>query len=124
NAPGSGLATSVESRSLSSMLLVGGARLSYTTSFDWGVLVPNAVVEWNHELRNDPQTVVARLLADPTQTPMIITDTAPGSNYFNLGMGLNAVLPKGRSGFLLWEHLTGYSGAHENRYSIGVRIEF
>ena len=42
----------------------------------------------------------------------------------NVGIGLNAVLPKGRSGFLLWEHLTGYAGAHENRYSVGVRIEF
>ena len=124
NAPGSGLATSIESRSLTSALLIGGARVSYTTSFDWGVLVPNATVEWNHELKNDPQTIVARFLADPTQTPMTITDQAPDSNYFNLGLGLNAVLPKGRSAFLLWEHLAGYSGAHENRYSIGVRIEF
>ena len=124
NAPGAGLATSVDARSVNSALAVTGARFSYTTSFDWGVLVPNALVEWNHELRNDPQVVVTRLVADPTQTPMVITDQAPDQNYFNIGIGLNAVLPKGRSGFFLWEHLTGYSGAHENRFSLGIRIEF
>ena len=124
NAPGSGLATAVDARSVNSALAVLGARLSYTTSFDWGVLVPNAVIEWNHELKNDPQTVVMRFVADPTQTPMSIKDQAPDQNYFNVGLGLNAVLPKGRSGFFLWEHLTGYAGAHENRYSVGIRIEF
>jgi outer membrane autotransporter protein len=124
NAPGAGLATAVDSRSVNTMTAIAGARVSYTTSFDWGVLVPNAVIEWNHELRNDPQTVITRFVADPTQTPMAITDQAPDENYFNVGIGLNAVLPKGRSGFLLWEHLVGYSGAHDNRYSIGIRIEF
>jgi len=124
NAPGAGLATSVDARSVNSAVMVGGARISYTTSFDWGVLVPNALIEWNHELRNDPQVVVTRFVADPTQTPMLLTDQPPDSNYFNIGLGLNAVLPKGRSAFFLWEHLTGYSGAHENRYSLGIRIEF
>jgi uncharacterized protein with beta-barrel porin domain len=124
NAPGAGLATAVDSRSSNSLTAIAGARVSFTTSFDWGVLVPNAVLEWNHELRNDPQTVITRFIADPTQTPMAITDQAPDQNYFNVGFGLNAVLPKGRSGFLLWEHLVGYAGAHENRYSLGIRIEF
>lgn len=124
NAAGSGLGTSVDSRSINSALAVLGTRFSYTTSFDWGVLVPNAVVEWNHELKNDPQVVVTRFLADPTQTPIVITGQPADENYFNLGIGLNAVLPQGRSGFLLWEHLTGYSGVHENRYSLGIRVEF
>jgi outer membrane autotransporter protein len=114
----------VESRSLNSELIVLGSRFSYTTSMDWGVLVPNATIEWNHQLKNDPQTLVTRFLADPTQTPIVITSNAPDQDYFNLGVGLNAVLPKGRSGYLLWEHLVGYSGAHENRFSLGIRIEF
>jgi len=124
NSPGAGLATSVDARSVNSLLAVGGLRASYTTSFDWGVLVPNALLEWNHDLRNDPQTVITRFIADPTQTPMAITDQPADQNYFNVGFGLNAVLPKGRSAFFLWEHLVGYSGAHENRFSLGIRIEF
>lgn len=124
NAPGAGLATSVNSRSLSSMLGIVGGRLSYTTSFDWGVLVPNATLEWNHEFRNDPQVVVTRFLADPTQTPIVITDQAPDQDYFNFGLGLNALFPKGRSGYVTWEHLVGYTGAHDNRFSLGIRIEF
>jgi outer membrane autotransporter protein len=124
NAPGAGLGTRVEARAFNSALGVLGGRVSRAISFDWGVLVPNAVVEWNHEFRNDPQTVVTRFLADPTQTPIVLTDRAPDANYFNLGIGLNAVLPQGRSGYFYYEHVAGLSGAHENRFSLGIRIEF
>jgi len=123
-APGAGLGTLVEGRSLSSLLGVLGARASFTHSYDWGVLVPNALLEWNHEFRNDAQTVITRFLADPTQTPVVLTDVPPDSNYLNIGIGLNAVLPQGRSGFIYFEHMAGYAGAHENRLSIGIRIEF
>jgi uncharacterized protein YhjY with autotransporter beta-barrel domain len=123
-AQGGGLGTSVEGRSATSELAVLGARVSHATSYDWGVLVPNALLEWNHEFNNDAHNVVSRFLADPTQTPIVLTDTPPDTNYFNIGIGLNAVLPKGRSGFVYLEHLAGYSGAHENRLSIGIRIEF
>lgn len=124
NGAGAGLGTSVASRSMNSMLGLVGARVSYTTSFDWGVLVPNAVVEWNHEFRNDPQTVVVRFLADPTQTPISLTDRAPDSNYFNLGFGLNAVFAQGRSAYVYYQHMAGYSGAHSDQLSLGIRIEF
>jgi outer membrane autotransporter protein len=124
NAAGAGLGTSVASRSMNSMLGVAGARVSYAMSTDWGVLVPNAVVEWNHEFRNDPQTVVVRFLADPTQTPISLTDQAPDSNYFNIGLGLNAVFAQGRSAYVYYEHVAGYSGAHSNQLSLGIRIEF
>jgi uncharacterized protein YhjY with autotransporter beta-barrel domain len=124
NAAGAGLGTSVASRSMNSMLGVAGARVSYTLSTDWGVLVPNAVVEWNHEFRNDPQTVVVRFLADPTQTPISLTDQTPDSNYFNLGLGLNAVFAQGRSAYVYYEHMAGYAGAHSNQLSLGIRIEF
>lgn len=123
-APGAGLVTSVESRSLSNALGVIGGRLSHTTSFDWGVLIPNATLEFNHEFRNDPQTIVTRFVFDPTQTPITLTDQPPDSSYFNVGIGLNAVFPNGRSGFIAWEHLVGFAGAHENRFSLGIRIEF
>ncbi len=123
-APGAGLITSVASRSLDSNLGVIGGRISYTTSFDWGILIPNAMLEWNHEFRNDPQTIVTRFVYDPTQTPIVITDKPPDNSYFNVGIGLNAVLPGGRSGYFSWEHLVGFAGAHENRFSLGIRIEF
>jgi outer membrane autotransporter protein len=123
-APGAGLGTEVDSRSFTSELGVLGARFTRTISMDWGVLVPNALVEWNHEFKDDPQTVVTRFLADPTQTPIFVTDPRIDQNYFNLGIGLNAILPKGRSGFLYYEHVTGLSGIHENRLSVGVRVEF
>jgi len=124
NGPGSGLGTSVDSRSFNSMMGVLGGRLSYTASMDWGVLVPNAVLEWNHEFHNNTQTVVTRFLADPTQTPIVLTSPAQDQNFFNIGIGLNAILPQGRSGYFYYEHVAGLAGVHENRFSLGIRIEF
>ena len=124
DAPGGGLITSVDSRSANSLLGLIGARFSVATSHNWGILIPNATIEWNHEFRNDPQTVVTRFVADPTQTAIVIRDQPLDSSYFNLGIGLNAIFPGGRSGYLTWEHLAGYAGARENRFSIGIRIEF
>jgi outer membrane autotransporter protein len=122
--PGGGLGTSVDSRSFNSMLGLLGGRLSYTASMDWGVLVPNAVFEWNHEFHNNPQTVVTRFLADPTQTPIVLSSPAQDQNFFNIGLGLNAILPQGRSGYFYYEHVAGLAGVHENRFSLGIRIEF
>ena len=67
---------------------------------------------------------MTRFLADPTATPIVVSDPKLDNSYFNLGLGLNAVFPQGRSGYVYYEHVAGLSGAHENRLSLGVRIEF
>lgn len=67
---------------------------------------------------------MTRFVFDPTPTPITLTDQPSDSSYFNVGIGLNAILPGGRSGYIAWEHLVGFIGPHENRFSLGIRIEF
>ena len=51
SANGAGLGVSVDKRTVNSEVGVIGARASYAVSRSWGVLVPNAVIEWNHEFK-------------------------------------------------------------------------
>jgi outer membrane autotransporter protein len=123
-AAGFGLATAVDSRSRNNEIGVLGALFSYTTSQDWGVLVPNARLEFSHNFEDKPQTVVSRFLSDPTNTPIIVTDPRLDQDFYNIGIGLNAIWPQGRSGYLAYEYVGGLTGAHLSRFEAGFRIEF
>jgi uncharacterized protein YhjY with autotransporter beta-barrel domain len=124
SAAGFGLATQVDSRSRSNELGVIGALFGYTMSQNWGVLVPNARLEWSHDFKTDPQTVVSRFLSDPTQTPIVVTDPRLDHNFYDIGLGLNAIWPQGRSGYVSYEHIAGLTGGHLDRFEAGFRIEF
>ncbi|HXR63026.1 MAG TPA: autotransporter domain-containing protein [Rudaea sp.] len=124
SAPGFGLATEVDSRSRTNEIGVIGALFSYTASQNWGVLVPNARLEFNHDFKTDPQVVVSRFVSDPTQTEIVVSDPRLDHNFYNVGLGLNALWPQGRSGYLAYEYVGGLTGGHLNRFEAGFRIEF
>ena len=122
--PGFGLATQVDSRSKVTEIGTLGSLFSYTSSQNWGVLVPNARLEYSHDFRSDPQTVVSRFVSDPTHTDIIVNDPRLDHNFYEIGLGLNAVWPQGRSGYIAYEYIGGLTGAHLNRFEAGFRIEF
>lgn len=122
--PGSGLGLAVDGRDVDSMTAVLGGRLTYTASRDWGILMPHVSLEWEHEFQDDPQTLVMRFLHDPTGTPIAISGEPLDTDYYNLGIGLSALFPGGKSGFLYYEQLLGASGIDQANLAIGVRFEF
>jgi outer membrane autotransporter protein len=124
SAPGFGLATQVDSRSRTNQLGVLGALFSYTTSQDWGVLTPTARVEYSHDFKSNPQTVVSRFVSDPTQTEIVVTDPRLDRNFYTLGLGLNALWPGGKSGYISYEYVGGLTGGQLHRFEAGFRIEF
>ncbi|MEZ5543887.1 MAG: autotransporter domain-containing protein [Lysobacteraceae bacterium] len=124
NQPGEGLALGVESRDLDSRTLVFGSRFAYTMSRDWGILTPHMHLEWEHEFKDDPDQITAYFRYDPLRTPIQIEGEALDSNYANVGIGLSALFPKGRSAFLLYEKMLGASHLSRDTISIGVRMEF
>jgi uncharacterized protein YhjY with autotransporter beta-barrel domain len=121
---GSGLGLAVESRELKSMTGVIGGKVTYTMSRDWGILMPHAQLEWEHEFKDDPQQVVTRFLHDPTGTRVGLAGEEVDTDYYNVGFGLSALFPGGRSAFLYYERLVGSEGLSQDNLSIGVRIEF
>jgi len=123
-AAGFGLGTEVDERSRTNVLGVIGGLFSYTVSQDWGVLTPNARLDFSHNFRDNPQVVVSRFISDPTHTSIIVSDPRLDHNFYTLGFGLNALWPQGRSGYLSYEYVTGLTGGHLNRFEAGFRIEF
>ena len=121
---GSGLGLHVETRDVNATLMTLGGKASRAISTDWGVLMPNFSLEWEHQLQDDPQHVVASFLADPTQTAFEIGGTALDRDYYRLGIGLSALWANGRSGFVTYEQLLGASGISQGNLSLGIRIEF
>ncbi|MEO8160389.1 MAG: autotransporter domain-containing protein, partial [Arenimonas sp.] len=122
--PGNGLGLAVDSRKVTALTGVLGARLSYSASMDWGVLVPTASLEWNHEFRDDLNAVSAHFIFDPTKTTFSIPGNATDANYLRMSLGLSLVMSHGRSAFALYDRMLGRDGQSQENLSIGIRIEF
>jgi outer membrane autotransporter protein len=122
--PGSGLGLRIEERELTSLASQIGGKLTYTHSTDWGVLMPHLQLEWEHEFKDDPQSVEARFLHDPTGTGIFVRGDDLDTDYFRIGLGLSMVLTRGRSGFVYYEHLLGRDGFSQWNLALGLRLEF
>lgn len=122
--PGAGFALSVDGRTLKSLQGVVGGKFSYAVSTSWGVLVPNAQLEWVKEFEDDPELLVTRFAFDPNQTPILIESDRIDTDYVNLGLGLSGVFASGRSAYVYYEHVAGQDRMSSDSLAIGVRIEF
>lgn len=107
--------------SLTSDLSVQVARaISHRT----GVIVPHLRLGWIHEFDNDQQQVGARFVNDINQQPLLVLTNTPDRDYLELGVGLSAQFPQGRSAFLSYGTLLGYRDVTYHGISAGVRLEF
>ena len=70
--PGNGLGLTVDSRTVNSFDSVLGTKVSYANSTSWGVFIPTASLEWQHEFNSDEQAVTAHFTNDPSQTPFSV----------------------------------------------------
>jgi uncharacterized protein YhjY with autotransporter beta-barrel domain len=123
--PGAGLALQFDSRSIESLTSAFGGKATYVMSRDWGVLMPHVQLEWEHEFRDDPSRMVARFVHDPTGTPIERAGGAPiDTDYYNVGLGISALFPGGRSVYVYYEQLLGKSRLSQGTLSIGGRFEF
>jgi outer membrane autotransporter protein len=121
---GQGLGLAIEGRSTTSMTSIFGGRATYIMSRDWGILMPTATLEWEHEFEDDPNRVVARFAFDPTRTRLVREGDEVDSDYFNVGVGVSALFPGGRSAYVFYEELVGASRLSQGLLSLGVRLEF
>lgn len=122
--PGSGLGLRIENRDVTSLATVLGTKFTYTYSTDWGVLMPHMQVEWEHEFKDDPQSIEARFINDPTGSAMVLRGDPLDTDYFRLGLGMSMVLTRGRSGFFYYERLVGRNGMSQWNLALGIRMEF
>ncbi len=123
-ATGGSMALRVDSQTYESLTSNLGVQLALAMSQSWGVLVPQGRLEWVHEYKNDQKDVGGRFLNDINALPFIIRTREPDRDYVDLGLGASVQFAEGKSGFLFYETLLGYSGLNYNAITGGVRIEF
>jgi uncharacterized protein YhjY with autotransporter beta-barrel domain len=120
---GTGLALNVSKQKANSLTGILGLDMSYAIGASWGVIVPQARIEYEHEFDDDPRTTLTSLVLDSANTPFAITNDAPDRDYFNAGIGLVFVLPGGVMPFIDYEALIGYSNLKRHRVAAGIRLE-
>jgi uncharacterized protein with beta-barrel porin domain len=119
-----GLNLTVDDQDWKSLTSVLGGRISGAYSQTWGVVVPQARLGWVHEYENNAQTFTAFYTVDPNQNPLIARTDSPDRNYFELGVGVSAVLPNNLQAFLNYDTLLGHDYITDHVFTAGVRSSF
>ncbi|MDQ2696862.1 MAG: autotransporter outer membrane beta-barrel domain-containing protein, partial [Pseudomonadota bacterium] len=125
DAPGRGLAVSIDDQDTDSLTLRLGGRASYSISLPWGVLVPQASAEWVHEFDDDARQVAGRFVSAAASDPgFVLATDDPDRDYFVIGAGASAVFARGVSAFAYYEGLAGHRELDNHSVTVGLRWEF
>ncbi len=101
-----------------------GAAASIAISTELGVFVPQISFEWVHEFRNDQRFASVQLVDDGSGTTFISPTDKPDRDFFDLGVGVVAVMPGGVQPYVSFRALLGHSFFENYAGTFGARIEF
>jgi outer membrane lipase/esterase len=119
-----GLDLDVEGQDWTSFTSVLGGQISYASSQNFGVLVPQGRLAWVHEFENDAQDMTATYVEDPRKNILLASTNDPDRDYFELGVGVSAVFKNGVQAFFNYDTLLGLDDVTVNYFSLGGRWEF
>lgn len=119
-----GLAMRIGDNDRTSLTSVLGVQGSYAISTDFGVVVPQARVEYEHEFDNDPSTVSQSFVQDSAGTAFSLRGDKPDRDYYNVGASVVLILPNGWIPYLDYEQLISYNDLQRRRLTAGLRVEF
>lgn len=120
----SGLQMEIDDNNRNSITTDLGFRASYAVSTNWGVLIPQASFEYEHEFDQDAVDSKSAYALDASNTIYSIEGDDPDRDYFNLGAGLIGVLSNGMMTFVEYRGVVGYDDLTRHTVSAGLRIEF
>lgn len=134
---GSGLALTVDDQDIESLKSTLGATLAWTNATDWGVLIPQVRVAWQHEFEDDAREVVTRFAetpddiasllpagSPPTVVDLEVFTSDPDRDYFDLAVGLQAVLGGGTQLYVFLETVQDLDQVDAYGGSAGLRFAF
>ncbi len=124
NQPGSGWAVIIDGQNVTSLISAIGTQLTYAFNQSWGVLIPQARVEWLKQLKNDVHFVEGKFAGDPNNIKFRLPTNSPDTRYFNVGLGISALLPNGRTAYLYYQKLLSFDDFNYQTFSAGMRWEF
>jgi uncharacterized protein YhjY with autotransporter beta-barrel domain len=122
--PGFGWSLAFNDQTVESLTTALGGQVIYALSTKFAVLVPQLLFEWVHEFLDDGRLIAGHYINDPTQQPLNIRTDGLDDNYFNLGVGLSAVFPRGMSAFVYYQAALALEHITKNDIVLGVRLAF
>ena len=90
----------------------------------WGVLVPQATIEWRHEFLNDQRAMYFSFKEDLLGQRFRYQNDRPDRDYFNASLGLVAILPNGLAPFVNVRQFFGYKAQWSTTATAGLRVSF
>jgi len=120
-----GIRTAGSPRKEESLTSSVGLSGSLAVSYGWGVLLPQASIEWVHEYRKDQQYIKAHFAEDmnPLPASVVYSTEAPDRDYFHLDIGVSAVFPHGIQPFFNARAMFGHAYYDNYTITLGVRAE-
>ena len=113
----------VDSQLVKSASFTLGAQANYAISTTWGVILPQARVEWSWATRDVRSGVFARLVSNPGAQSEL-TAASEDNSYGNAAVGVTFQFPRGVSCFINYEQLFAKDLVKTRRWDFGVRIAF
>jgi len=120
-AAGNGLALRVDDQEFDSLMLsIGGSAIG-----QWGErFFPQLSVEYVHEFKNSNDPSIATFVNDASNTSIILLTDKPDRNFFNLTVGMTAVITDDLTGYVRYQNLLGYKDLDVQAVEFGVRLGF
>lgn len=100
-----------------------GVGLSRGFNKDWGVLVAQGFLEWEHEFDKDAQSTATAFVLDAAGNTFTLSGEDPDEDYFNLGGGFTWILPNGWIPFVNATAVLGYEDLNRYNITFGLRLE-
>jgi uncharacterized protein YhjY with autotransporter beta-barrel domain len=119
-----GLELSFEDTSEFSLQSRFGVTGSMAFSTGFGVLVPQMYVNWVHEFENDQRTENFSFDDDENSVQYQYEDEPPDRNFFELALGVSAVLPNGWQTYAQYRTLLGHDDIDSHVGVLGMRTDF
>lgn len=119
----SGLAMIVNDVERSSLAGHLGLRISAGISTTNAVLIPHFRIEYEHEFDRDAETSSASFQLDASANQFSFSGDDPDRNFFNIGLGVAAIMPNGWIPFFDYQLLVGHDTLDSYRISVGLRKE-
>lgn len=119
-----GLNLNVDGQKWKSLTSVIGGQFSYSSSQNFGVLVPQGRLAWVHEFKSDAQTMAATYVTDVNKNVLVAQTDNPDRNYFEFGLGVSSVFKNGVQAFLNYDTVLGLDKLTAHYFSLGGRWEF
>jgi uncharacterized protein YhjY with autotransporter beta-barrel domain len=111
-------ALSVGEQTTSATFLTLGAQANWAISTSWGVLQPNARLEWQYQA-----AITAQLVGQPSSSTSVQI-AGQDKSYGLAAVGVQFILPYSIQAYFNFETPFGKSEYNGQRYTLGVRLGF